>query len=171
MTTGFRLPIVLLTAAVLQRGLAGEMRIAGVALEILAVLTIAAGIGAGEQAGSITGFWAGLVFDLLHPDGPLGMWALTYAVLGFVTGRYQGSVTRSSRWFPIATAFIATAGATLGYAVLAYVFDSRNLFDGFLLRVILVGGVTNALLVLPATRLMRWVWDVEVPTRPVVRLR
>lgn len=170
MIAAFRLPVVLLTATVLQRGLAGELRVAGVALEILAVLTIAAGIGAGDQAGAITGFWAGLVFDLLHPDGALGMWALTYAVLGYVAGRYQGSVTRSSRWFPMATAAVATAGATVGYAVLAWVIDSRNLFDWHLVSVVVVASITNAVLVLPALRIMRWVWDVQ-PEVARMRLR
>lgn len=169
MITGIRLPVVLLTATVLQRGLAGELRIAGVALEILAVLTIGAGIAAGDQAGAVTGFWAGLIFDLLHPDGPLGMWALTYTIVGFVAGRYQGSVTRSSRLFPMATAAAATVGATVGYAVLAWVIDSRNLFDLFLVRVCIVAGLTNAVLVLPARRLMHWAWDVQPEVRARLR--
>ena len=169
MSTALRLGVVLLSAAVLQRGLFAEVRIAGVAVEILLVVAIAAGFVAGEQAGAITGFFAGLLLDLLHVDGPLGLWALTYALVGFVTGRYQRTVTRSARWVPMVTAAVATIGANLAYAAFAFLVDQRNLFDGQLLRVLAVTAVANAVLVLPALRVLRWAWRPEPANRYTLR--
>ena len=169
MTTALRVGLVLLSAAVLQRGLFAEVRIAGVAIDVLLVVAIAAGFVAGEQAGAVTGFFSGLLLDLLHVDGPLGLWALTYAIVGFVTGRYQRTVVRSARWVPMVTAAVATVGANLLYVALAFLVDQRNLLDGELPRILLVTAVADAVLVLPALWVLRWAWRPEPANRYSLR--
>lgn len=169
MSAGLRLAVVLLSAAVLQRGLFAEVRIAGVTVEVLLVVAIAAGFVAGEQAGTVTGFFAGLLLDLLHVDGPLGLWALTYALVGYVTGRYQRTVTRSARWVPMVTAAVATVGANLLYVALAFLVDQRNLVDAHLVRVLVVTAIADAILVLPALRVLRWAWRPEPANRYTLR--
>ena len=169
MTTALRLGVVLLSAAVLQRGLFAEVRIAGVAIDVLLVVTIAAGFVAGEQPGAVTGFAAGLLLDLLHFDGPLGLWALTYCLVGFVTGRFQRSVVRSARWVPMVTAAVATVGANLLYVALAFLVDQRNLVDGDLVQILAITAVADALLILPALRVLRWAWRPEPANRYALR--
>ena len=162
-----RLAFVLLTAAVLQRGVASQLELAGAVVELLLVVAIAAGLAAGEQPGAVTGFFAGLTLDLLSSGGPLGLWALTYAVAGFVAGRFAPRVERA-RWFvPVSAAAAVAVGANALYVALALVLDGRNLVDDDLGPILAVAAVANALLVLPALRVMRWVWG----TRPDVAIR
>lgn len=169
MTTALRVGLVLLSAAVLQRGVFAEITVAGVTIEVLLVVAIAAGFVAGEQPGAITGFFAGLLLDLLHVDGPLGLWALTYAIVGYATGRYQRTVVRSARWVPMVTAAVATVGANLVYVALAFLVDQRNLLDADLVRILVVTALADAVLVLPALRVLRWAWKPEPANRYTLR--
>jgi len=153
--------LIVLSAAVLQRGLFSQLGVAGVVIEVLLIVSIAAGLAAGDHAGAVTGFAAGLSLDLLHPDGPLGLFALTYALVGWFVGRYQSSVVRSSRWLPVLAAAVATVGANVLYVVLALLVDQRDLLTPHLVTVIAVTAVASAVLILPAVRVLRWAWAVE----------
>jgi len=161
MKVAIQVGLVVLSAAVLQRGVFSQLGMAGVVIEVLLIVAIAAGLSAGDQAGAITGFAAGLSLDLLHPDGPLGLFALTYAIVGWFVGRYQSSVVRSSRWLPVVAAVVATIGANVLYVVLSLLVDQRDLLTSRLLPVILVTSVGSAVLILPAVRVLRWAWDVQ----------
>lgn len=167
MKVATRLVFVVLSAAVLQRGLVSQLEIQGAVLELLLVVSIAAGLAAGEQAGAVTGFVAGLTLDLLSSGGPLGMWALTYAVTGFAVGRFASTVERSSRWLPVGVAALAAAGANVVYVLLARLVDQRDLIGPDVWPVLALAALGAALLVLPLLRVSRWVWDV----RPDVAIR
>lgn len=169
MKVGVRLAIVVVSAAVLQRGMVSQLQLDGAVVELLLVVSIAAGLAAGEQAGAVTGFFAGLTLDLLSSGGPLGLWALTYAVTGFVVGRSAPAVERSTRWLPVGVAALAAVGANLGYVLLARLVDQRDLLGPDLWPVLAVGAVGAAVLVLPLMRVARWVWDVHPDV--AIRLR
>ena len=98
---GARSPSVLFSAAVLQRGLFSQLRIAGVSVDVFLLLAIAGGMMLGPERGAIFGFFAGLTLDLLVQT-PLGLSALVYCLVGFGTGRLQGTVLRANRVWPLA---------------------------------------------------------------------
>src|SRR4051812_41013516 len=125
----FRVGLVVLSAAVLQRGLFSQLRIGHVTADVFLLLAVVGGLVAGPDRGAIMGFVSGLTFDLLL-QSPLGLTALTYCVVGFVAGRYQLSVTRSSRWRLMASVGI---GSAMGYGLLVlvgWVLGQRNMLTG-----------------------------------------
>jgi rod shape-determining protein MreD len=153
-----RVGLVVLSAAVLQRGFFAQVRVAQVAADVLLVMAVLGGLIGGPERGSVVGFVCGLAMDLLVGT-PLGLIALTYCIVGFVAGRYQLSVTRSSRARLMATVGIASA---LGYGLLAtlgYLLGQRNMVSGHLVVVVVVIGAVNALLAPPAGWVMRWALD------------
>lgn len=153
----FRIGLVVLSAAVLQRGLFSQLRIGGITADLFLLLAVVGGLTAGPDRGAVMGFISGLTIDLLL-QSPLGLTALTYCVVGFVSGRYQLSVTRSSRWRLMLTTGVASA---LGYGLLVvvgWVLGQRNMLTDRLPAVLLMVGVTNALLAPLAVRVLRWAW-------------
>ncbi len=158
MKVAFRIGLVLLSAAVLQRGLFSQLRIEHVSADILLLLAITAGITGGPDRGAVMGFLCGLTLDLMLLT-PLGLTALTYCLIGFVAGRFQLSVTRSSRWRLM---FNVGVGSALGYSllvVIGWVLGQRNMLSDHLPTILLIVALFNAVLAPLAVRVMRWAWD------------
>ena len=158
----FRIALVVLSTAVLQRGLFSQLRIGGVTADVFLLLAVVGGLVAGPDRGAIMGFLSGLTLDLLL-QSPLGLTALTYCVVGFVSGRYQLSVTRSSR----ARLMLSTGvGSAMGYGMLVvvgWVLGQHNMLTDRLPGVLLVVGTANALLAPLAVRVLRWAWAQPAP--------
>lgn len=166
-TAVFRLIVVLATALVLQASLLSEVRIAGVAVDLLLVLAIAAGLTGGPDRGAVVGFVAGFGIDLLLQT-PFGLSALSYAVAGYVAGVLHSAVVRSSWWIPV---LIAVACAALGLGV--FVLGGEVMGESLLLtphldRILLVVVAATGVLVLPVSRLLRWVWHEQPGSRPAI---
>lgn len=168
MRIAWRVALVLLTTTVLYRGLFNQVRIAGVALDVLLLLAIVAGISGGPDGGAAVGFASGLTVDLLT-GSPLGLHAFTYCLVGYGTGLVEGSVVRSSAWLPMLTTAAATvAGLALFVAVSSLVgysvAQNRPLWP-----IMLVCAIGNALLAPLAIRVMRWAFGPSPRVRPLLR--
>lgn len=166
---GLRVALLIVSAAVLQLGVLAQLRINGVAGDLLMVVAISGGLVAGERRGAVTGFFAGLIADLMMPSRPLGLSALTFAIVGYLTGRYQSTVVRSSRMLPVSISVIATAGGGVGYVLFARLLSGLNLVDAELPLTLVIMSLFSAVLILPIRALMRWAWDEEVDYRARVR--
>jgi rod shape-determining protein MreD len=163
-----RLGVVFLSAAVLQRGVFSQLRIADASFDVFLLLAIAGGMVSGPDRGAVFGFFSGLALDLLVPT-PLGLSALSYCLIGYLAGRLQGSVRRSNRLFPLLLAAGLGAGGVLLYAVLAAVLGQSNVISTQLVAVMAVVAVANAALSPLALRIARWTWPDERALRPVLR--
>ena len=171
MKWGWRVALVVISAAILQRGLAAQVRPFGVAPDLLLLVAVAAGIAAGPDRGAITGFFSGLALDLLL-QGPLGLAALSFCLVGYFTGRYEGLVTRASRWVVMLTAFVASALGEALYVALGQLVGQANMLSSRLWLIILVTATVNGLLAPLAVRVLRWATrDISRfgPTRPALR--
>ena len=154
----FRVTLVVTSAAVLQIGLFSQVPVFGVRAMVMLLLAITGGMVLGPDRGAILGFVAGLVFDLLLIT-PLGLCALVFCLCGFVAGRFQSSVTRSSRARLMANVGV---GSAMGYGLLVvvgWVLGKHNMLSDRLAVIVLVVSVTNALLAPIAMRAIRWAWD------------
>jgi len=163
-----RIGFVVLTAMVLERALASELRLDGVAADFLLLITISAGIVAGRDDGAVVGFFAGLALDLMVQT-PLGLGALVYCITGYLIGMAQGSAVRISRFQPV---IFAAAGSAFGiclYVVLSLVVGRTGLINGHLVVVVVFVAVINALLIPLANRMMRWAFDHPENIRAAVR--
>lgn len=168
MKVALRVGFVVFTAMALERGVASQLRIDGVAADLLLLVAISAGMVAGPDDGAVVGFVCGLALDLLVQT-PLGLSALVYCGTGYLVGLAQGSVVRASRLQPVLLTAAASAVATMVYVLLSLVLGRSGLINSHLLVVIAVVAGVNALLIPLANRVMRWAFDDPAHDRAAVR--
>lgn len=107
--------IVVAAALILQVTVVGRLPLPGSAgpdLVLLAVVALA--LVNGSLSGLVTGFFAGLVTDIVPPaDHTIGRYALVYCLIGYVCGLAAGEMERSPVWPFAAVAVGAIAGSLL----------------------------------------------------------
>lgn len=132
-----------------------EIRIAGMAPDVMVLLPIAAGLVAGPAEGAVVGFVAGIAADLLLP-APFGLSALVGTLVGFGVGLSTANLTREIRGLSIPVALVASAIAVMLYAVLGALLGESQFLHADLAAMVPVVSVANAVLAVPAVRLTRW---------------
>ncbi|MDQ6782622.1 MAG: rod shape-determining protein MreD [Actinomycetota bacterium] len=148
-TSKLRLVVVLLVAVVVQTTLASDVRVIGVAPDLMLLVAICAGLVAGAEVGCILGFLAGSSADAFLTATPFGLSALTYCLIGFGVGVLRNNVMRDS-WLlaPIVT-FVATVAAVVGFVAFGDVVGQTGpsaAGSSWVIRVALVEGVWAAAL-------------------------
>jgi rod shape-determining protein MreD len=151
-----RLPLVAFVALALQTSAMAELRIFGVAPDLVLLLAVAGGLVAGPERGAPAAFVLGLAFDLVLQT-PFGLSALAYSVAAFAIGYVQLSVLRAGRIFPMLAVAGASALAVVVYALAGIVFGLQRVIGVQLLPVLLVVPLVNGLLAPVALPVMRWV--------------
>lgn len=137
---------VLLVTLVLQLTVFVDVRVFGVAPEILALVAVLAGFLCGPERGATIAFAAGLLWDIWLPT-PLGLAAMSYALVAFAVGTFGAGLFYESRVQIAGVVGAATGACIIGYALLGEVVGQRGLVDLRLLRIALIAGAINALLV------------------------
>jgi rod shape-determining protein MreD len=150
-----RVTLVVALFVVVQQTLVLDLRLGPVHPDIMILLPIVAGLVGGPATGASMGFWAGLVADLFLPT-PFGLSALVGCIIGFTVGITTLALDRTAGWLPPVVAFGASALYELIYAVLGSVLGQPQMIHVDLTRVVLVVAVVNAVLALPALRLVGW---------------
>ena len=150
-----KLTAVYLVALLLQLTIFVEVRVAGVAPELPALVAILAGLLGGAQRGSVIAFGAGLMWDVYLPT-PLGLAAASFAVVAFGLGSITEDLFHDTRTQTGLLVFAGTAASVTVYAVLGEVIGQGGLLDDDLLLVVLVSSALNAVLSLAAAPAMRW---------------
>lgn len=155
MTPRFKLPVVLGVAIVLHTSLLASMNIAGVHPDVMLLVTICVGLSRGQEQGALIGFVCGVAADLFLQT-PLGLSALTYAMVGFAVGTVQSSILRAAFWIGPTTAFLASAAGMLLFGVVgAVVGQSQLISTQFPLAIVGVAGL-NAALAVVARPVVAW---------------
>ncbi len=154
--SALRSAALILVALVVQVTVFADVRISGVAPELLVLLAVMLGYWAGPARGPTVAFFIGLLWDVYLPT-PLGLSAIVFAMVAFAVGTGGAELFRDSKVQLAAIAAVGTFGAVTGYALLGEVMGQRGLVDLEMLRVALIAGLINALLA-PSTRpLVAWV--------------
>ena len=154
-TTTLRTGVVLVTALLLQVAVVPWLTIAGAQVDLLLLVTLAAGLSGGPERGARVGFVAGILWDLVVA-GPLGLSALTYCLAGYFVGSAQRSVVGPTWWAPIPSAALASAASVFFYAAFGAILGHEEWLDGQTLVIAGVVAVSAAVLVLPAIRILAW---------------
>ena len=152
---GLRLPLVLLVVLLLQLTVFSEVRVAGVAPELPALVAILAARYAGAQRGSLIGFVAGLLWDV-YLSTPLGLAAAAFSLSAHVLGTLSAELSRDSRIQTVGLSFVGTAAAVTAYAVFGELVGQDGLVDADLWRIVLIASGFNAVLSLALAPVMRW---------------
>jgi rod shape-determining protein MreD len=132
-----------------------DLRLGTVHPDIMVLLPIVAGLVGGPSSGASMGFGAGLAADLFLPT-PFGLSALVGCLIGYTVGVTTLALDRTAGWLPPVLAFGASALYEVIYAVLGSVLGQPQMIHVDLTRVVLVVAVVNAVLALPALRLVSW---------------
>lgn len=150
-----RLSLVVFLFLVVQETVMLDLRIGGVHPDIMILLPILAGVIAGPSRGAAIGFSTGLVSDLFLPT-PFGLSALVGCLLGFGVGLATIALDRSAWWLAPLAAFGGSALYEVTYGALGSVLGQPQMLHVALARIVVVVSVTNALLAVPAMRLVKW---------------
>ncbi len=166
----FRVGLVVLAFALVQQTLMLDLRLGGVHPDIMILLPIVAGLVGGPARGASMGFASGLVADLFLPT-PFGLSALVATMIGFAVGTATLALDRTSLWLPVVSALGGSALYEVIYAVFGSLLGQPQMLHVDLLRIVVVVSVTNAVLAIPATRLVTWAFPAAstegVPTSPL----
>ncbi len=152
---GLRLIVVYLLALLLQLTFFSQVRVAGVAPELPALVAILAGLFAGPRRGSVIAFFAGLMWDI-YLSTPLGLAAASFVVVAYTLGGITEDLFHDTRLQTLLLVFVGTAAMVTVYALLGEVVGQRGLIDDRLPRVVLIASGLNALLSLVAAPAVRW---------------
>lgn len=141
--------MVLAVAVVIQTTLAADVRVLGVAPDLILVTVICAGLVAGSETGCVYGFFAGLAADAFLTATPFGLSALTYCLVGCGVGVLRNNVLRDSGLLTPIVAFVASAvgvGAFVAFGDLVAQSGPSAAGSSWIVRVALVEGVWAAAL-------------------------
>ncbi|MEE9241499.1 MAG: rod shape-determining protein MreD [bacterium] len=113
----------LASAVVIQTVISGYFHTwLGARPDALLLVTLYIGIKRGGESGLVTGFFLGLLKDILS-GGLLGANALSKGLLGFLTGKVVRNIARGNWVFLASIGFFATAIDSFLWATLSVVFQ------------------------------------------------
>jgi len=154
-----RLVGLLLIAILFQVTLASDLRIRGVAPDLMLLVAICAGMAGGPELGGTVGVAAGLLTDLFLQTTPLGLSALTYCLIGFAVGLLRGGALRESRLLTPMIATVASAAGVVLFVVIGAMVGQSQLSDLGPRRIVetaVIVALMNAVLALPVARVVAW---------------
>ncbi len=151
---GTRMLLVTLLALMLQTTLFADVRIGGVAPEIVLALAAITGFVAGPNRGAFAAFWMGLAYDVVLGT-PTGLAALTFCVVAYVAG-LAGEVTfRPAWWFASGATAVASAGGVVVLFIVSLLVG-QDLATESLVRLIVGVALFNALFAPAIMAIVRW---------------
>jgi rod shape-determining protein MreD len=150
-----RFVLVVFLFEVVQQSVVLDLRVGSVHADVMVLLPILAGVIGGPSRGALMGFAAGLVADLFLPT-PYGLSALVGSLVGFGIGAATLTLNRSAWWLPPLAALGGSAVYEVLYASLGSVLGQPQMPHVDLVRIVVVVSVANAVLALPAMRLVAW---------------
>jgi rod shape-determining protein MreD len=113
----------LVVAIALQTTLLVRATILGVIPQVLMVVIVSLAYVDGERVGTASGFFGGLLVDLLldDPTGIIGLTALIYTLIGYGVGSFRKYAPADSVWTPVLMVAGASAIAEVSYSTLSII--------------------------------------------------
>ncbi len=152
-----RIAVLVLAAFLVQATLVSDLRIRGVAPDLMLVTAICAGLAGGTRQGVLVGFTAGLLSDLYLTGTPVGLTALVFCLVGYGVGSLRENVLPEGWLLTPLLSLLATAvGIVLFVAVGDIVGQSQLVVVGRsgLIRITVIEGLWSAVLAVPVS----WVY-------------
>ena len=148
--------IVLLFLLLLQLELFSSMRFFGVMPELLLASAIAAGWYGGPTSGAIVGFSSGLFYDF-YLATPLGLNALTYAIVGYLLGQIAVFLSDEAEWIiRITISVSAVAVGLVLFVTFGELIAEPNLYNQNFGKILVISSLYTGLLMVPIHFMMAW---------------
>jgi rod shape-determining protein MreD len=149
---------VVLAALYIEMTFGSDLRIWGVAPDLLCLVTVAAALATGPEQGAFCGFGCGLLADLYLTDTPFGLSALSFLLVGFVVGWFRAASPTETKLLVPPVVLVATAVEVGLFVALAGLFGQAQVTSegrDWLIRVAVIESIEAAVLSLPAYGLLR----------------
>ena len=147
--------LLIVSLVVLQTAVFTSLRVFDTGPDLLLVATIAIAYERGAETGAVFGFVGGLAIDCFL-SSPLGVSALTFALVGYGVGVFQSGLIRSSRWMaPVLGGIGGLVGGML-WVLIAALAGQEDLFVAGTLRTLLIASVYDALVAFLIFPFARW---------------
>jgi rod shape-determining protein MreD len=101
---------------ILQAGVVPYIAIAGITPNALLLAAVTIALVKGSRAGMLSGFAAGLLFDLMG-TGPIGAAALVFCLVGFIAASIKENTFSEGWLLPLVVVFFASLTAEVAYAL------------------------------------------------------
>ena len=168
MTTRIRSFVVLVTAALLQATIFTEFRFLGASVEVLLLVTVLAGYHGGPEHGSIFGFFASLLQDVLT-GAPFGLHAMVYAPIAVGVSSLEDRLVQSRPViYGLGLALAIAAGTTLA-GLAGLLFGQTAITSDLLIKRAVLAGITSAIVAAPINKII--VWSLSLSTPGALELR
>lgn len=157
-------------AVVVQIAAVSQITVFGVSADLSPLVVASVGLLAGSLPGAVFGFSAGLFVDLALAQ-TLGVTSLLFIAIGYGAGRLRELRDPAHGLVPLVVGAIATAVATVGFALMQFLLGVQAPVSWLLLRQIVIAVLVNSLLALPVYALVRRVVQGSLPEDPRRRRR
>lgn len=138
---------------ILQISWLAAVRVLGATPDLVPLLVGAVALYAGAVPAATTGFFSGLLIDLVLATSP-GASSLVLTLVGYGLGRYRDLRDPSHGLVPVPIGAVATAAYGIGLAVVLFLLD-RTSVSGLAFQEVLLTVLVNAVLALPVFALVR----------------
>lgn len=152
-----RVAAVLVGGIVVQTTFGADLRVDGVAPDLMLLLAVAGGLVGGADTGAIIGFFAGLLADLSLTTTPLGLTALAWCLTGYAVGRIRSTYLPDDRLLQPVIGLVASAAGILLFLIIGDLAGQRMLIvpgRAYLVKVVVIEAVWNAVLIVPVAALL-----------------
>jgi rod shape-determining protein MreD len=153
-----RIVALLVVGIVLQTSVGSDLRVEGVAPDLMLLLAICAGLFGGARQGVLVGFACGLLSDVWLTNTPLGLSALTFCLVGYCVGALRATLVPDGWILVPVMAFVATAAGVIGFVGMGDVVGQTQLIAGGrseLIRIVVIESLANTVLSLPVA----WLYE------------
>jgi len=135
--------VAFMIAVLLQVMVAPYIAIGGVSPNFLMITVIIMALVEGPNAGTVLGFVAGLLFDLLGA-GPVGPMALVLALTGYATGLIHENLFAEGWLLPVGIIALVTFTSEILYMLVILFLGTQTPFWGAFKGIVLPSTVYNA---------------------------
>ena len=155
MTGRFRVLALLLSATILQATVFDELRLQGVSVEYLLLVSLLAGFYGGPERGAWVAFLAGLLHDSVGSI-PLGVHALVYAPIAAAAGHLSVRLADGARAVAIAGLAGMVMVGVVGAACVGALFGLRSNTGVDLVVTAGIAALMTLVVFVPTNRVVRW---------------
>jgi rod shape-determining protein MreD len=165
-----RLALIALVSGILQLTAVSQVLLFGVQADLTPLVVASIGFLCGSIPGACFGFGLGLFMDTATLQ-TLGVESLVFTVVGYGAGRVRELRDPAHGLAPVAVGAVASAVATVGFALVQFLLGVDAPVSFLLLREILMTILLNTLLALPIYALVRRILLRFLPEDPRRRRR
>ena len=162
MNTWLRVLTVLIAAAILQSSIFTEMRVDGMGVELLLLISILSGYHGGPIRGAYVSFWAGLVNDCVVAS-PLGIHALIYPVLAVAVSNLEERFIDEKRAIRAFGVALSVSTGVLLIAAVGHIFGEQTFNTNSLPETAIVAGIMTTFLSKPLSSIINWTVSSDMP--------